>query len=84
MILSTIGATLMMSAIPFRYSGARMSALWLFEAEALFLAGIASSEVLFRYLGKAAAVATAAQMIAYDAAATMGPNRSIRHLLPGF
>lgn len=71
-ILSTIGATLMMSAIPFRYSGARMSALWLFEAEALFLAGIASSEVLFRYLGKAAAVATAAQMIAYDAAATMG------------
>lgn len=71
-ILSTIGATLLMSAIPFRYTGARMSAIWLFEAEALFLAGVATGEIVFRYLGQAAFIAAAGQMIAYDAAGVAG------------
>jgi uncharacterized membrane protein len=71
-ILATIGATLMMAAIPFRYSGMRMSVVWIFEAEALLLAGVFAREVVFRYLGMLAGVAAAGAMIAYDAAAVMG------------
>jgi uncharacterized membrane protein len=72
LILTTIGAVLMVAAIPFRYSGMRVSAIWIFEAEALLLAGIFAREVAFRYLGMLAGVAAAGHMIAYDAAAVMG------------
>jgi len=50
-VLSVIGATLMVVAIPFRYSGERLSILWLAEAEAVFLAGVFTREILFRGLG---------------------------------
>ena len=50
-ILSTIGATLVAAAFPFRYSGMRLSVLWLAEAEALVLAGVFTPEALFRWLG---------------------------------
>ena len=50
-ILSTLGATLLVAAFPFRYSGGRLSILWLAEGEVLFIAGIFFREILFRGLG---------------------------------
>jgi hypothetical protein len=65
-VLSTLGATLLVAAIPFRYSGANVSVLWLMESEALFLAGLWSEEIVFTRLGMLASVATAMQMIGDD------------------
>ena len=63
-ILSTIGATLMVSAFPFRYApdSAQLSMLWLILAEAFFLAGIFAREVLFRYFGMLAGVVATMQI----------------------
>jgi len=66
--LSTLGSVLLVAAVPFRYSGSRLSVLWLAETEALFFAGVRLPEILFRRLGAAAALATAIQMMALDAA----------------
>ncbi|HZD33381.1 MAG TPA: DUF2339 domain-containing protein, partial [Candidatus Angelobacter sp.] len=51
LILATIGVTLLVAALPFRFSGASLDLLWLLEAETLLLAGILVREVLFRRLG---------------------------------
>ncbi len=58
LILSTIGAVLLVAAIPFRYSHAPLTVLWLFEAEAFLLAGVFTREVVFRRLGMLAALLT--------------------------
>jgi Predicted membrane protein (DUF2339) len=64
-ILSTIGATLVVAAFPFRYAEnpQRLSVLWLMAAEAFFLAGVFSREVLFRRFGLIVSVLTAAQAL---------------------
>jgi uncharacterized membrane protein len=66
-ILSTIGAVLLVAAIPFKYSGTDMAIIWLAEAQALFLAGVFTREVLFRRFGMLAALLTAGDMIAKNA-----------------
>ncbi len=71
-VLTTIGAALLVSAIPFRYSGARLTILWLMEAEALFLVGIFTRESIFRRLGGLASLLVPLQLLAYDAAAIYG------------
>jgi uncharacterized membrane protein len=71
-VLSTLGVVLLIAAFPFRYSGARLSVLWLVEAEALLLIGVWTREVVFRRLGMIASVLVAGQMIAYDAAEIFG------------
>lgn len=51
-ILSSLGATLMVVAIPFRYSGSHsLELLWMAGAEAFLLAGIFTRERLFRRFG---------------------------------
>lgn len=72
LILTTIGATMMVAAVPFRYSGMRLAALWLLEAQALLLAGVFTREVLFRYLGMLASAVTAIHLVAVEAAEIMG------------
>jgi len=64
-MLSTIGATLLVAAFPFHYApdSAQLSVLWLVEAEAFFLAGIILREVLFRYFGMLAGLVAAAQIL---------------------
>ena len=64
-ILSTVGATLVIAAFPFRYAQdpQRLSVLWLMAAEAFFLAGVFSREVLFRRFGLMVSVITAAQAL---------------------
>src|SRR5579872_6068409 len=71
-VLSTLGVMLLIAAFPFRYSGTRLSVLWLAEAEALLLIGVWTKEVVYRRLGMIASVLVAGQMIAYDAAEIFG------------
>ena len=71
-VLSTLATVLLIAAFPFRYSGARLSVLWLAEAEAIFLIGVWMREVVFRRLGMLATAVVAGQMIAVDAARVYG------------
>jgi hypothetical protein len=61
-ILTTVGATLLVAALPFKYSGTTLPVLWLAEAEALFLAGVFTAEIVFRRLGLLAGFLVAFQM----------------------
>lgn len=72
LILATIGVTLLVAAIPFRFTGARLDALWLLEAEALLLAGIFVREVLFRRLGMIAAMLVPIYLLSGDAGWLLG------------
>jgi uncharacterized membrane protein len=53
-LTSTIGAALIATAIPYRYSGARLELLWLVEAEAFLVAGWRLAEIHLRRIGWAA------------------------------
>ncbi|HEY6252983.1 MAG TPA: DUF2339 domain-containing protein, partial [Candidatus Angelobacter sp.] len=51
-ILSSLGATLMVTAVPFKYAGSHsLELLWMAGAEAFLLAGVFTKERLFRYFG---------------------------------
>src|SRR6185312_12397247 len=50
-LLSSLGATLMVAAVPFKYSGNALEILWLAGGEAFLLAGIFTRERLFRGFG---------------------------------
>lgn len=71
-MLSTLGAVLLIAAFPFRYSGARLSVLWLAEAETLFLVGVWVSEIVFSRIGMLALTVVAGQMISVDGARIFG------------
>jgi uncharacterized membrane protein len=83
-VLSTIGAVLLVAAIPFRYSGAHVSALWMLEAEAFFLVGIWTNEIIFARLGLLASFATAGQMLAYEVARVFGRRMDSADLSPDY
>ena len=78
-ILSTLGAGLLVAAFPFRYSGYRLSILWLAESQTLFLAGVLTREILFRRLGMLAGVVVAGQMVSVDAANVFGARMDNAH-----
>jgi uncharacterized membrane protein len=61
-VLTVVGATLMVVAIPFKYSGETLPILWLAEAEALFLAGVFLEEILFCRLALLASMLVAFQL----------------------
>lgn len=71
-VLTTMGVVLLVAAFPFRYSGTRLSVLWLLEAEALLLVGVWTREIVFRRLGAVATLLAAGQMICVDAARVYG------------
>jgi hypothetical protein len=75
---------LLIAAFPFRYSGMRLSAVWLLEAEALLLIGVWTKEVVFRRLGMLAALVVSGQMIAVDAARIFGGRMDDADLHPDF
>jgi hypothetical protein len=54
-LASTLGAALMIAAVPYRYSGARLEILWLVDVEALLIAAWRLSEKHLRKLGWAGA-----------------------------
>ena len=83
-VLSTLGVALLLAAFPFRYTGTRLSVLWLADAEALLLIGVWTKEVVFRRMGIIASALVAGQMIAYDAAAIFGRRMDDADLRPDF
>lgn len=83
-VLSTIGVVLLIAAFPFRYSGMRLTVLWLVETEALLLIGVWTKEIVFRRLGVIASVLVAGQMLAYDAAIVLGRRMDDADLRPQF
>jgi hypothetical protein len=50
-VLSVVGAILMLAAVPFHYSGHDVAILWLVCAEVLLISGAIVKEVVFRRLG---------------------------------
>jgi hypothetical protein len=83
-VLSTLGVVLLIAAFPFRYSGARLSVLWLLEAEGLLLIGVWTKEVVFRRLGMLAALLVSGQMIGVDAARIFGRRMDGADVRPDF
>ena len=71
-ILTLLGAGLLLAAIPFRYSPQSVSIIWLAEGEIFLVAGILTGESWFRRVGLLAAIPIAVQMLAVDAARVMG------------
>jgi len=83
-VLSTLGVILLIGAFPFRYSGMRLSVLWLLEAEALLLIGVWTKEVVFRRLGILGALLVSGQMISVEAASIFGRRMDGADLRPDF
>jgi hypothetical protein len=50
-VLSTMGAALILAAAPSKYSGNNLAVLWLVGMEIFLIAGIAAREVVFRRIG---------------------------------
>ncbi len=71
-VLSTLGLLLLLAAFPFRYSGSRLSVLWLLEVEALLLIGAWTKEIIFRRMGMLAAILVSIQVIGVEAARIFG------------
>jgi hypothetical protein len=65
-ILTAMGAALMLTAVPFRYSGNNVVILWVIGAEALLVAGVTVSEVVFRRLGLLGGVLAGGHLIAVE------------------
>ena len=66
LILTTLGATLMIAAVPFKFSGMNTAVLWLAGAEALLISGLLVREVAFRRLGMIAGLLTTIHILAVD------------------
>ena len=65
-LTSTVGAVLLVAAIPYRYSGARLEIVWLVQAEAFLVVGWRLAESHLRKLGWAAAGALTMYVTLHD------------------
>ena len=72
LILATIGVTLLVAAMPLHFTGGRLDAMWLLEAETLLLAGVFVREIHFWRLGMVAAVIAPIYLLSGDAAWLLG------------
>lgn len=69
-LASTLGATLMIAAVPYRYSGGRLEILWLLEVEALLLVGWRILDSHLRKLAWVGAAILASYVLFHD----LGPR----------
>lgn len=68
LILTTLGVTLMVASVPFKFKDTNTTTvLWLAGAQALLAAGIITKEVAFRRLGQLTALFSAASVLGLDA-----------------
>ena len=65
-LLTVLGSLLVLASVPFRFSGNNIALLWMIAAEALLIAGIVQTEVVFRRLGLLTGILTGL-LIAYEA-----------------
>jgi len=73
-ILATLGSSLLVAAVPFRYSGSDLSMLWLVVAEVFLLAGVFTREIVFRRIGMLTLALVSAQMV-FDTGAPLLQTR---------
>ena len=73
-VLTVIGACLLMTAIPFRIAlqAHQVALIWLAEAQAFFLVGVLKQEKVFRRVGLFAFVPLAGQLISTEVARVYG------------
>jgi uncharacterized membrane protein len=71
-VLTVVGACLLLTAIPFRYGPEYVSLVWLAEAETFFLTGVLARETVFRRVGMFAFVPLIGQLISFEAARVFG------------
>jgi hypothetical protein len=69
LLASTLGAALIVAAVPYRYSGRGLEIFWLIEAEALLIAGWRVADSYLRKLGWAATGVLAAYVFWHDLSA---------------
>jgi hypothetical protein len=65
-VLSVLGAALMIGAFPFKYSGNHLAILWLVGAEVFLIAGVMFSEVVFRRVGLLTGLLVAVHLVLID------------------
>ncbi len=65
-LLSMMGAALMLAAVPSHYSGNPVAILWLVGAETFLVAGIVFKEVVFRRLGLFAGLLVGIDLFGFD------------------
>jgi len=65
-VLTILGSALMITAVPFRYSGNNVAILWLVGAEALLITGAIVGEVVFRRLGLLAGLLVGTHLAGID------------------
>jgi hypothetical protein len=65
-VLSTIAAVLLVSAVPFRFHGVSWPVLWLVEAQVLAVCGLRLGEPVFRRLGLLTGVITGGVLAFHD------------------
>lgn len=65
-LASTLGAALMLAAVPYRYSGGNHEILWLIEAEALLITGWRLRDSHLRNLGWAGSAILAGYAVVHD------------------
>ncbi len=80
-VLSVLGAALMIAAVPFRYSGNNVAILWLIGGEALLVAGVAVNEKVFRRLGLLTGVLVGMHLVGIDFAKLMDFRNSSEELV---
>jgi hypothetical protein len=80
-VLTVLGAALMIASVPFRYSGNDVAILWLIGAEALLAAGVVAGEVVFRRLGLLAGLLVGAHLFRTDFPQLMAVRRTSEDLV---
>jgi uncharacterized membrane protein len=65
-LASTLGMTLIIGAVPYRYSGNKLEILWLVEAEAVLIVGWRTLDAHLRKLGWAASTVLAIYVFFHD------------------
>jgi len=80
-VLSVLGAALMIAAVPFRYSGNNVAILWQIGGEALLVAGVAVNEKVFRRLGLLTGVLVGMHLVGIDFAKLMDFRNSSEELV---
>jgi Predicted membrane protein (DUF2339) len=81
-LLTVMGAALMLAAPPFHYSGNNVAVLWLLGAEIFLLAGVIANEVVFRRIGLLCGLLTAGHLAMVDIKEVMHFRQSAEDILP--
>jgi hypothetical protein len=72
--LSTLGASLVIAAVPFRFSGGSLDLVWLVQAEALIVAGALGRDRVLRGIGLVTLAALVFRQLVFESACGMAAH----------